>query len=176
MTVASLLHNKAGSPLFDTLYSVIALACLLALFAVSRGGYGPGAALLLAIFLYCVCSGATLFGLLNTLSAQRLGKISYSLYLTHGLVLTVVFAMEPIRTFAMNSVAAYWAIGIVCGALLLGVASLSYILVEAPGIELGKRLVRWRVRRRIAVQLPQSVTSGGDVTRISTSAEPPTAR
>ena len=142
MTVASLLHEKIRPRISDNLSSAIALLCLGAIFATSRGGYGPGAAILLATFLYCVCSGATLFGLLTTTSAQRLGKISYSLYLVHGLVLTVVLSVEPIRSFAMSSATAYWLVGIGCVSALLFVASSGYMLIEAPGIALGKRLIR----------------------------------
>ena len=75
--------------------------------------------MLLALFFYLVCSGTSIFGLLTTTPARRLGNISYSLYLMQGLVLTLVFAIDPIRSFAMASPLNYWAIGIVCAGVLL---------------------------------------------------------
>jgi len=56
--------------------------------------------------------------------------------------LTVVFGIAPIRTFAMTSPENYWAVGIVCVCVLLLSASLAYVLIERPGIALGKRFVQ----------------------------------
>jgi len=142
MAVASLLHENMKLPMPDNVSSAIALACLAVIFATSRSGYGMLTATLLALFFYLVCSGASVFGLLTTTPAHRLGNISYSLYLMQGLVLTIVFASDSIRNFAMASPQQYWAIGVVCACLLLLGSSLSYAFIERPGIALGKRLMR----------------------------------
>lgn len=142
MLVASLLHENLRLRMSDNSLSVAGLVCMAAIFAASSSGYGTFTALLLAVFFYFVSSGATLFGLFTTTSARRLGNISYSLYLMQGLVLTLMFAMTPVKTFAMASPHNYWAIGLVCVSVLLLAAALGYALIERPGIAFGKRLVR----------------------------------
>jgi peptidoglycan/LPS O-acetylase OafA/YrhL len=140
MAVASLLHANRTPGLSPTLASSIALACVVLTFAVAPGGYGTFAAVLLSLFFYLVCSGTTVFGLLTTRAAQRLGTISYSLYLMQGLVLTLVFAPAPIRAFAMASAPNYWAVGIACAGVLLLAAALGYAFIERPAIAFGKQL------------------------------------
>lgn len=153
MAVASLLHEGMKLRISQNLSSAIALACLVVIFATLHSGYGTFTAMLLAVFFYLVCSGATIFGLLTTTPAQRLGNISYSLYLMQGLVLTLVFAIDPIRNFAMASPQNYWAIGIVCTCVLLLGAAIGYAFMERPGIAFGKRLIR----HRTAASSPQHV-------------------
>ena len=142
MVVASVLHANMKLRISANLSSTLALALLCVIFATLDRGYGTPAAMLLTLFFYLVCSGTSLFGLLTTRPARRLGNVSYSLYLMQGLVLTVVFGIAPIRTFAMTSPENYWAVGIVCVCVLLLSASLAYVLIERPGIALGKRFVQ----------------------------------
>lgn len=144
MAVASLLHENMRLRLSHRLSSTIALLCLVVILATSRSGYGTFTAVLLALFFYLVCSGASLFGLLTTTPVNRLGNISYSLYLMQGLVLTLVFAIAPIRNVAMASPQQYWAVGTVCACVLLLCASLGYAFIERPGIAFGKRLATSR--------------------------------
>ncbi len=145
MAVASLLHANIKLRMSHNLSSALALACLTIIFATSSRGYGTFTAMLLAVFFYLVCSGASLFGLLTTTPAHRLGNISYSLYLMQGLVLTLVFAIPPVRSFAMSAPQNYWAIGSVCAAVLLLSAAFGYAYIERPGIALGKSLIRRRI-------------------------------
>src|SRR4029077_171660 len=140
MAVASLLHENVKPQISPNVSSAMALTCLTVIFATSEAGYGTGSAVLLALFFYLVCSGGTLFGLLTTTAAHRLGNVSYSLYLMQGLVLTVVFSNGSIRTFALASPQQYWAVGVLCACVLLLGSALGYAFVERPGIALGKRL------------------------------------
>lgn len=148
MAVASLLHKNVRLPMPHTLSSALALILLAAVMATSRSGYGTYTVMLLAPFFYLVCAGTSLFGLLTAAPARRLGNVSYSLYLMQGLVLTLVFAIAPIRNFAMASPLNYWVIGIVCAGILLLSAALGYAFIERPGIALGKRLIRRRTLRQ----------------------------
>lgn len=140
MMVASLLHANIRVTAHETTCSAIALVCLAAIFAVARSGYGTLAALLLMTIFYLVCSGASFFGLLLTRSAQRLGAISYSLYLMQGLVLHLVFANSELKNLAMRSAENYWLVGGLCAVVLLVCASFGYVLIERPFVALGKRL------------------------------------
>jgi len=148
MAVASLLHENVRLRMPHALSSTIALALLVAVFATPGSGYGTFTAMLLAPFFYLVCSGTSIFGLLTTTPARRLGNISYSLYLMQGLVLTLVFAIVPLRDFAMASPLKYWGVGIVCVGVLLFVAALGYAFIERPGIAIGKHLARHRDLRQ----------------------------
>jgi peptidoglycan/LPS O-acetylase OafA/YrhL len=142
MAVASLRHGRPAPAASGRGLSALALMALVLVFFSGGSGYGTGTALLLAVFFACVCSGATLFGLLVTPAARRLGQVSYSLYLMQGLVLTLVFAIGPVTDWAMTSPAAYWAVGMFCAIGLLLVAALGYRWVEQPGIRLGRQLLR----------------------------------
>lgn len=158
MAVASLLHENLKLRVPDNISSAIAVACMAMIFVFSHSGYGTVTAMLLTLFFYLVCSGSSLFGLLLTMPARRLGNISYSLYLMQGLVLTLVFGMTPIRNFAMTSPQQYWLIGIVCAGLLLLGAALGYVCIERPGIAFGKGLIRRRARRQAGNAAPVTST------------------
>jgi peptidoglycan/LPS O-acetylase OafA/YrhL len=159
MAVASLLHENIRPRLSEKAASLLALVCLALALSTGRSGYATSTALLLAGFFYLVCSGASLFGLLSTLPAQRLGRISYSLYLMQGPALTLVFAPGPIRAFALVSPVAYWVAGIACACLLVAAAALGYAFVERPGIAFGKHVIR-RVQRRAAAARPMPSSQG----------------
>jgi peptidoglycan/LPS O-acetylase OafA/YrhL len=83
-----------------------------------------------------------LFGLLTARAAQRLGSISYSVYLLQGIVLTLVFAVPPLREFAMRAPANYWLVGLLGACLLIAMAGVTFVCVEQPCIAFGKRLAR----------------------------------
>ena len=158
MTMASLIHRNLKPTLPQNISSALALSCLAVIFATCHSGYGTPVAMLLAVFLYLVCGGASLFGLLATAAAQRLGHISYSLYLLQGIVLSLVFAIAPVRAYALRSPLNYWTIGALCACLLVASSALTHVLVERPGIALGRLLVRrldqW-LGRGVAVPLTQ---------------------
>lgn len=142
MAVASLLHEDIKLRLSPKLSSGLAFTCMSVVLITSNNGYGTVTMLILAVFFYLVCSGTSVFGLLTSTPAIRLGNISYSIYLMQGLVLTSVFAITPVKNFAMASVLNYWAIGMVCLGVLLVCAAFGYALIERPGIAFGKQLTR----------------------------------
>lgn len=142
MAIASLLHEKWIMRLSQRWASALALLCLLIIFATLSNGYGTDSLFFLALFFYLVCTGASLFGLLTSTPARRLGNISYSLYLMQGLVLTLIYSIPSIEAFALESALQYWLIGGVCASVLVTAAALGYAFIERPGIALGKRLIQ----------------------------------
>lgn len=146
MAVGSWRHARPVTRLSDRAWSAIGWLSLLAACAAPGTGYGSVTGLLLGGFFLAICSGATLFGLLRTRAAQRLGTVSYSLYLMQGLVLTVLLAIGPVARFALSSPLAWWAVGTASAVLLVLAAAAGYWLVERPGIALGRRVVErgWR--------------------------------
>ncbi|WP_342240995.1 acyltransferase family protein [Inquilinus sp. OTU3971] len=140
MATACLVRRDARPRLPDWAASLLALACLATVFLAFGDMVGPLQIVLVAVFFALVCDGGTLFGLLSTRPARRLSTISYSLYLMQGLVLTVVFAVPPVRGFAMAGPIRFWLVGGLCALLLLAVSAATYCLVERPGIALGRRV------------------------------------
>ena len=155
MAVASMLHENWLPRMPRPLASVLALLSLAIIFLLLENGYGSDTLILLSIFFYLVCSGASLFGVLTCAAARRLGNISYSLYLMQGLVLTLVLSISPIRDFALQTALKYWIIGGVCALLLVVAAALGYAFIERPGIALGKRLIERR-RRTMSTPVPKT--------------------
>jgi len=124
----------------NALRSLIAIGILIILFLGWSTPFGPTQVLLELLFFYLICSDTTIFGLLRTRAAQRLGHISYSIYLLQGIVLTLVFAHPQVTAFALRSAANYWLV-IFGSALALALLSAgSYVAIEKPGIALGRRL------------------------------------
>ncbi|WP_298829526.1 acyltransferase [uncultured Piscinibacter sp.] len=148
MVVASLRHAQPAWAWPRALGSSVAALCLAGAFAAPGGGYGTGTALLLGVFFHAVCAGATLFGLLGGRGAQRLGTVSYSLYLMQGLLLTALWAIAPVAAFAQSSPAAHGAVGIVGAVLLVLASAAGYAGVERPGIALGRHVAALARRPR----------------------------
>jgi len=134
------LVRREGPRLPQGAASLLALACLAGVFLGFEHMVGPVQVLLLWVFFHLVCTGSTLFGLLGTRAARRMSTVSYSIYLLQGLVLTLVFAVPPVRAFAMSGPMAYWLVGAGCALLLVAASVVSYRLVEKPGIARGRRL------------------------------------
>ncbi|WP_225768031.1 acyltransferase [Inquilinus sp. Marseille-Q2685] len=140
MTAACLVRRATRPRLPDRAGSLLALTCLGALFLAFGDMIGPVQIILAVVFFTLVCDGATLFGLLSTRPARRMSAMSYSLYLMQGLALTLVFAVPPVRAFAMADPIQFWLVGGLCALLLLAVSAMTYRWVEQPGIALGRRL------------------------------------
>jgi peptidoglycan/LPS O-acetylase OafA/YrhL len=75
-----------------------------------------------------------------------LGRISYSLYLLHVVVLMLLARLVP--DLAGRPVGVRLAVGVAFLALALGVAWTSYVLIEVPGQRLGRRLATVRAVTR----------------------------
>jgi peptidoglycan/LPS O-acetylase OafA/YrhL len=101
-----------------------------------------GAVLSIGLFA-AVVGGFSFFGLLRTKPALWLGDVSYGLYLLHGIALWLVLrALQPwLRDATLPQ---YFALVGCVGALVVGVASLSFIALEKPATRLrfGRRRMR----------------------------------
>ena len=124
---------------------VKSLVCTLLLFAVFLRydtAYAWGPILFLGAFFLLISSGATLFGLLKSRSAQRLGNISYSLYLLQGPALAILFSPKILGQYSLQSPEHYWFVALLVSLLLVCISIVTYRFIEKPGIALGKRLIR----------------------------------
>ena len=102
------------------------------------GMYGVAPELLLGVGFLLIVSGATLFGLLLTRPARRLGDISYGIYLLQGPVLLLAFSFPALRVASAASPAVHWSLAAIAAAALTAFATLTHSLVERPGIQAGR--------------------------------------
>lgn len=142
MLTASLHKKLPKLNLISPIYSVLAITLLVALFTNVDGAYNWTAIALMAPFFFLVASGTSVFGLLTLRPARRLGNISYSVYLLHGLTLSVASQTKQIRDFATGSVEHFWITAFGLTVIVVVISSIAYIAIENPGIALGKHLAR----------------------------------
>ena len=97
-----------------------------------------------------ICVGLALhpIGLLSNRVTSYLGKISYSLYLSHPTIVAylgkfgVYVVIYQIITFSKR--AAFFISLAVTMLIVAGVSSLTYRWIEAPGMQLGKKFLNRR--------------------------------
>ncbi|MDA8327669.1 MAG: acyltransferase [Betaproteobacteria bacterium] len=124
---------------WNTTLSVIICALLWYLMQFKTAYQTTAIGILWLIFLI-ITSGCSIFGLLTARPALRLGELSYSIYMLQGLLLYAAFYFSAISTYALNSAIQYWLVITVTGAMLLAVSLATHLLIEKPGILLGKNL------------------------------------
>jgi peptidoglycan/LPS O-acetylase OafA/YrhL len=147
MTAATLIHDGYKPKIDARLGALAALACPTLVFLCFPEVHNGFSVLLLAISFFIICLGNSIFGLLTCRGAQRLGHISYSVYLMQGIVLTLVYWNGAVKNFALSSDVNYWLTAFICGLLLTSGSAVLYGIVERPGIHLGRKLIA-RVRRK----------------------------
>ena len=130
------------------LKSALALVLLFATLLGQSTAYSWISVALLGTFFCLICSGSSLFGLLNMRSATRLGTISYGIYILQGIVITIVFFPGVLGDFSKNGVLQFWLTIIIIVTLLICLAAASYLFIEKPGIRIGKLFAnRYLIRR-----------------------------
>jgi peptidoglycan/LPS O-acetylase OafA/YrhL len=139
------------------LAGIIALLALAIAFTAFNRAFNLGALLLLSLFFVIVASGNTLFGALRPRSIRWLGEISYSTYLLHGFVLWVlVQRLPPILHLDVRQAWVFLPLLAVCSCLLIFISSLTYLYIEKPGINAGKKTLHWlRQNRKPRKELPE---------------------
>ena len=99
---------------------------------------------LLTIAFVIVACGNTLFGLLISGAARKLGQMAYSLYLLHGAFLfTIVHYLIGVDTARAFTPAQHGLTILLCTPVLVLLCALSYRLIEAPGVNATPRLSAW---------------------------------
>jgi peptidoglycan/LPS O-acetylase OafA/YrhL len=95
---------------------------------------------LLGLILYLIVSGTSVFGLLESRPARRLGDISYGIYLLQGLVLAAVYWPIPMKALALESPIYHWGLALVAALISIAVAMVAHVAIERPGIALGRHI------------------------------------
>lgn len=100
--------------------------------------------LAIAPFVLLVLVGTCREGLFHKFLRQSiplyLGRISYSIYLAHGLVFMLFWFGAPGLGLTFRHPAAAWSFALVFGSLTIGLAALTYRYIEQPGQRLGRQI------------------------------------
>lgn len=103
-----------------------------------------GAQFLLFISFSFIACGNNLFGLFANKLSKFLGDISYSIYLLHGILLFVTFnfvlGLGRARNLTPHEYG--WVI-VMLSAILVVTASVTYQLIEKPGMQMTDKLTAW---------------------------------
>jgi peptidoglycan/LPS O-acetylase OafA/YrhL len=142
-----------------TLASVIALVALTLAFTMFNRAFKTAPLFLLSLFFVIVASGNTLFGALKPRSIRWLGEISYSTYLLHGFVLwLMVQRLPPVLHLDAREAWVYLPLMAACTCLLILISSATFLCIEQPGMNAGKKVVQWiRQRQKGSKQLSEKI-------------------
>ena len=140
MVCASVQRTQLPPYLRGSIGSAIAVLCVALAMSCFDDDYSAGAILLIGLAVYLVSVGCTVWGVLTSRYARRLGNISYGVYLLHGIIYTIIYSIAPVRAFAATSPLCFWIMTMVSVGLVTVVALAAHVLVERPGINLGHRL------------------------------------
>jgi peptidoglycan/LPS O-acetylase OafA/YrhL len=116
-------------------FDVIMLFVLILVLWLFPRGQGLPQYLLGFIFFMLLVSGNTLFGILVSRPVKFLGMISYSIYLLHNIIISVVFYhFNQFRNIASIAPIAFWLLTGACGVMVVVLSAFSYRFVEHPFI------------------------------------------
>lgn len=125
-------HGKLGAALGSRWLAPLPIAALVLYFLVPDMHGLLQAAALFAFFIFVV-RGYSLFGLLRTGPAKVLGTISYSIYVTHCIVLfATVRAVDGLVPIGSLSPLAYWLLAALAAAACVLLSACTYRYVEHP--------------------------------------------
>jgi peptidoglycan/LPS O-acetylase OafA/YrhL len=139
---AALLHLRWPQlpRLRQPLVAALALAALVATALPFARDYGAAQSALLFPLFVCALYGNRFFGALTAPSARVLGLVSYSVYLTHGVVLYVgLQLLNQAVPIAGIGELAYAGVTTAIGALTVGVSLATFRFVEHPFMREGSR-------------------------------------
>jgi len=139
MICATLQDRGFRVTLPDWATSLLSITLLASAFAF-HDLYTGGPVLLIGSGFYLLCSGCSLFGLLTSRGATRLGDVSYSIYMLQGLAFALCLRPVPLRDIFLRSPLNYWLLTFLTLIVLLLFATLTYCLIERPGVKLGRRM------------------------------------
>lgn len=122
--------------------SLWVIALLTLLMTQFQTAYAAIPIMLLGLVFLLISTGCSVFGIMNTRTARRLGEISYGIYILQGLALYAAFYFAPVRVFALSSVSHYWLVIALAGLGLVSAALAAHVLVEMPGINAGKAIIK----------------------------------
>lgn len=141
MLTASLLRSYPKLKGNGVIRSCIAIGAGALAIRVSGGPYTNQATVLLGIAFFCVASGASAFGILTAAGTKRLGNISYSIYLLHGLIINLLMQLPRYNANLVFTTQRFWLVTLLTYACIIAVSIATYYVIERGGINLGRRVI-----------------------------------
>lgn len=138
---------------FGSLAALLAIALVVSCFPTA---YTPGEVVGLTIFFAVVASGNDFWGILRWPGLLWLGDVTYSIYLLHGLLLWLVFQQILPHALAIQP-GAFILTAVAVAIVLVLACSATFLLVERPGVVMGKRHYRLVSRNGGAASRPNVV-------------------
>lgn len=153
MLTATARKAVAGFGFGTPVWSAVAAGLIVAVLALFQTAYAALPICILGAAFFLIANGASLFGLLVSRPARRLGDVSFGIYLLQGLVLAGAFAAPQVRSFALSSALGHWFVVGCSGLVLISVATVTHAVIERPGIDAGHRLLARLGRKSTAHQI-----------------------
>ncbi|ELO4115627.1 acyltransferase [Salmonella enterica] len=123
-----------------TLTSMITLSLIFMSMYFSNGEhvYNNSSAVCLGLAFLLIVRGCNVFGILNSTGATRIGSMSYSIYMTHGMILSNLFYTDFFKRLIDRSELYMWLYTAIAFIICLSISMLTYQFIERKGIEMGK--------------------------------------
>jgi peptidoglycan/LPS O-acetylase OafA/YrhL len=156
MTTASAKHSICVEPTKTSQWamSIAVVGCITFALLSFDTVFDARPIIILGFAFWLIVSGTTMFGLLLTRPAKRLGDISYGIYLLQGPILFLAFSSSFVRPFITASPWGHWTAVTISAISLVILATITHALIERPGIVAGQfvsaRLVWPRQKRSVS--------------------------
>jgi peptidoglycan/LPS O-acetylase OafA/YrhL len=141
MVCASLQALDYISQISDRAMSIIAIIFLWLVFFEPVPTNKTIQTVLSGVVFFFIVNRCSLFGFLTNKSAQRLGEISYGIYLLQGIILFSTIRIPEIRTIVTMTTINYWIYLLIQAITLIFFAYSTYYFIEKPGISAGKKVL-----------------------------------
>lgn len=114
------------------------------IFLVQNTVFAKASTLALMLAFIPIACGNSMFGILTSRASLLLGELSYSIYLLHGLLLSVIFDLVLGHALAGTlSPWQHWMIVAGAGIALVALSTLTFRVIERPCIRSAPRLAAW---------------------------------
>lgn len=142
MIAAFAIRNQRLCRLAASRYASVLVVLLLSVIVIFfKNVYSPVPLTCMTVVFFCIASGNTLFGILSHPASRQLGQISYSIYLLHGLLLSITFRFVLGMKFAAGlSGWEHWLVISACSVALAAICSFTHRFIELPGMNAVKGL------------------------------------
>ena len=111
------------------IYDIILVVGLLILLNMFKTAFGFKQALIAGICFYCILNGNGLLNYLTALPVRWLGAISYSVYVLHGIVISLAVMIMSALQYKWTATN-YWIITLLMGLSIILISSFSYVHIE----------------------------------------------
>ncbi|CAI3929262.1 Peptidoglycan/LPS O-acetylase OafA/YrhL [Commensalibacter communis] len=139
MLCATLQQYAFIIPFNSMIQSFFVSAMIMAIFILAPNGIYVSSILFAVIFFFII-SGCSLFGLLTSSASQRMGEVSYGIYLLQGIAFYWVYSVPFVRHYVLQGSMEFWGIMTLICTLILFFAIIVHIILEKPGVKIGYRL------------------------------------